>query len=138
MKILAAAVLAAGLALGGTVSAHDDDKTAAANGGQVRAAGEFHFELVLAKESREAKPNAAALYVTDRAGNKVSTAGAKGRLMLMSKRSGKQEILLAPDGGNGLRGNGTYASDADLVAVALVSLPGKKTEQARFTPLAAR
>ena len=133
MKILAAAVLAAGLALGGAVSAHDDDKTAAANGGQVRAAGEFHFELVLAKESREAKPNAAALYVTDRAGNKVSTAGAKGRLMLMSKRSGKQEILLAPDGGNG-----TYASDADVVAVALVSLPGKKTEQARFTPLAAR
>lgn len=139
MKTMTAAVLLAALAVAVPAHSHDGDKhenIAAENGGQLRAAGELYLELVLARGSREAKPNPAALYVSDHAGKKLPTAGAIAKVTLMSKRSGRQEIALTPDGANVLRGTGTYASDPDLVAVAVVTLPGKKPEQARFTPLA--
>lgn len=139
MKTMTAAVLLAALAFAVPAHSHQGDKhenIVAENGGQLREAGELYLELVLARGSREAKPNLATLYVSDHAGKKLPTAGASAKVTLMSKRSGRQEITLTPDGGNVLRGSGTYASDPDLVAVAVVTLPGKKPEQARFTPLA--
>ena len=55
-----------------------------------------------------------------------------------STRGFKAEVALAPDGDNRLKGTARYASDPSLVAVAQVTIAGKKAEQARFTPLAAK
>lgn len=123
---------------GGTVLAHTDeylDTQQAPNGGQLRMAGVYHFELVVAKDSKEAKDNPVVVYVTDHAGTKVPTAGAKGTVTILSGKA-KATVNLAPDGDNRLKGSGTYASTPDMRAVVSVTLAGKAAEQARFTPLA--
>lgn len=124
---------------GGTAQAHTDeylDTQQAPNGGQLRMAGVYHFELVVAKDSKEAKDNPVVVYVTDHAGTKVPTAGAKGTVTILSGKA-KATVNLAPDGDNRLKGSGTYASTPDMKAVVSVTLAGKAAEQARFTPLAA-
>ncbi len=124
---------------GGTALAHTDeylDTQQAPNGGQLRMAGVYHFELVVAKDSKEAKDNPVVVYVTDHAGTKVPTAGAKGTVTILSGKA-KATVNLAPDGDNRLKGSGTYASTPDMKAVVSVTLAGKAAEQARFTPLAA-
>jgi hypothetical protein len=118
--------------------AHTDeylDTLQAPNGGQLRMAGGYHFELVVAKDSKEAKDNAVVVYVTDHAGAKVSTAGAKGTATILAGKT-KATVELTPDGDNRLKGSGTYASMSDMKAVVSVTLGGKAVEQARFTPLA--
>ncbi len=122
----------------GATLAHSDeylDTQQAPNGGQLRMAGVYHFELVVAKDSREAKDNPVVVYVTDHAGTKVATAGAKGTVTILSGKA-KATVNLAPDGDNRLKGSGTYASTPDMKAVVSVTLAGKTAEQARFTPLA--
>lgn len=123
---------------GGTALAHSDeylDTQQAPNGGQLRMAGVYHFELVVTKDSKEAKNNPVIVYVTDHAGSKVSTAGAKGTVTILAGKA-KATVNLAPDGDNRLKGTGTYASTSDMKAVVSVTLAGKAAEQARFTPLA--
>lgn len=118
--------------------AHDDatlDRMSAPNGGQLRMAGPYHFELVLAKDSKEAKDNAVAVYLTDHGNNKIPTAGMSGSATLLSGKS-KITVPLAPAGGNKLAGTGRYASDPQLKAVVALTFADKQTEQARFTPLA--
>lgn len=139
-KTLITAAAAAGLfALStGAVLAHSDeylDTQKAPNGGQLRMAGIYHFELVVAKDSKEAKDNPVVVYVTDHAGTKVPMAGAKGTVTILSGKA-KATVSLAPDGDNRLKGKGTYASTPDMKAVVSITLPGKAAEQARFTPLA--
>ena len=122
----------------GAALAHSDeylDTQAAPNGGQLRMAGIYHFELVVAKDGKEAKDNPVVVYVTDHAGTKVPTAGAKGTVTILSGKA-KATVNLAPDGDNRLKGTGTYASTSDMKAVVSVTLAGKSAEQARFTPLA--
>lgn len=54
------AMVAALMSVGNGVFAHDDavlDKTSGSHGGQLRMAGSYHFELVVAKDSKEAKDN---------------------------------------------------------------------------------
>lgn len=135
MKILtfALAILAT------TAFAHTDeylDTQQAPNGGQLRMAGIYHFELVVAKDSKEAQDNPVVVYVADHAGTKVSTAGAKGTVTILSGKT-KTTVSLAPDGDNRLKGVGTYALTPEMKAVVSITLPGKPPEQARFTPLAA-
>ncbi len=118
--------------------AHTDeylDTQQAPNGGQLRMAGMYHFELVVARDSREAKSNPVTVFVTDHAGTKVSTAGAKGTVTILAGKT-KAAVNLTPDGDNRLKGSGIYASTPDMKAIVSITLPDKSPEQARFTPLA--
>ncbi len=137
-KTLASTVLAALLLSAGTAFAHDDatlDATATPHGGQMRMAGIYHFELVLAKDSKRAKDNAVFVYLSDHAGTKIASAGATGTATLLGA-SGKATTTLQPDGDNRLKGVAKYASAPDTKVVLSITLPGKPPEQARFTPFA--
>jgi len=121
------------------VFAHSDeylDTLKAPNGGQLRMAGIYHYELVVAKNSKEAKDNPVFVYVTDHAGVKIPTAGAKGTATILAGKT-KTAVGLNPDGDNRMKGTGNYASIPDMKAIVLITLAGKAAEQARFTPLAA-
>lgn len=118
--------------------AHGDELMAsqkAPNGGQLRQAGVHHFELVVVRDSTEAKDNPVVVHVTDHAGSKVSTVGAGGTATLLGGKT-KTSVTLTPDGDNRLKGVGKYASTPDMKVVVSVTLAGKPAEQARFTPLA--
>lgn len=138
--IAAATVAVAGLFALASASAmaHTDeylDTQQAPNGGQLRMAGAYHFELVVARDGKEAKDNPVVVHVTDHAGAKVPTAGAKGTATILSGKA-KATVNLIPDGDNRLKGSGAYASTPDMKAIVSVTLPNKPPEQARFTPLA--
>lgn len=138
MKIASILLVSLALLTGTTAQAHSDDyldTQKAPNGGQLRMAGAYHYELVVAKESREAKDNPVLVYVTDHAGAKVSTAGAGGTATILAGKA-KATVKLAPDGDNRLKGVGKYSSTPDMKAVVSITLAGKAAEQARFTPLA--
>jgi hypothetical protein len=135
---LPAIALCATLFASGNALAHSDDyhdSQTAPNGGQIRTAGAYHFELVMAKNSLDAQENPVIVHVTDHAYSKVPTAGAHGIATLLS---GKQKInvKLTPDGENRLKGFGKYASAPEMKVVVSITWPGKAAEQARFTPLA--
>lgn len=118
--------------------AHSDDyldTQKAPNGGQMRMAGNYHFELVVAKDGLQAKNNPVVVYVTDHAGAKIPTTGASGTATLLAGKQ-KASVRLTPDGDNRLKGIGSYASTSDMRVVVSITLPGKAAEQARFTPLA--
>jgi hypothetical protein len=139
-EILIAATAAASLlalSTGGALAHSDEylDTQQAPHGGQQRMAGIYHLELVVAKDSKEAKENPVVVYVTDHEGKTVSTSGAKGTVTILSGKA-KATINLVPDGENRLKGSGTYASTPDMKAVVSVTMPSKPTAQARFTPLA--
>lgn len=124
----------------GYAHAHGDevhaDAPKAANGGQVQAAGVNYFELVVTKTSKEANDNPVVVLLTDGHGKKLPSAGAKGTATLLSGKD-KSVVTLAPDGDNRMKGVGKYASNPAMKAIVSITLPGKATEQARFTPLAA-
>jgi hypothetical protein len=137
-KTLASTLFATLLLSAGTALAHDDatlDATATPHGGQMRMAGMYHFELVLAKDSKAAKDNPVVVYLSDHAGAKIASAGASGTATLLGP-SGKATATLRPDGDNRLKGVAKYASAPDTKFVLSITLPGKPPEQARFTPFA--
>lgn len=137
--LIPVAALFAALFTGNAALAHNDehfDSTKAPNGGQLRMAGTHHYELVVAKDSKEAQDKPVLVYVTDHAGAKVPTSGASGAATILAGKA-KATVALVPDGDNRLKGVGKYASTPDMKAVVSVTLAGKATEQARFTPLAA-
>ncbi len=118
--------------------AHSDDyldTQKSPNGGQSRMAGAYHFELVVAKGSTEAKENPVVVFVTDHAGAKQPTVGAGGTATILAGKI-KTTVNLAPDGDNRLKGIGKYASTPDMKAIVSITIAGKAAEQARFTPLA--
>jgi hypothetical protein len=117
--------------------AHDDatlDKVQAPNGGQLRMAGAYHFELVVAKDIKSAKENPLAVYLSNHAGQKIPSAGSNGVATILSGGQ-KTSVKLSPAGDNKLAGNASYASTPDMKVVVSVSFGDKQTEQARFTPL---
>lgn len=105
------------------------------NGGQMRMAGAYHYELVVKKDSKTVKENPVVLYVTDHGGAKISTAGARGTATILAGKL-KATASLVPDGDNRLKGFAKYASTPDMKVAVTVTLPGKTTEPARFTPMA--
>lgn len=118
--------------------AHTDeylDTQMAPNGGQLRMAGALHFELVVTRDSKDAKEKPVVVFVTDHAGTKLPTAGAKASATIISGKA-KITVNLVPDGDNRLKGSGVYASTPDMKAIVSVTLPNQPAEQARFTPLA--
>lgn len=134
---LAVAALAATIATPAALAHSDDylDTQKAPNGGQLRMAGVYHFELVVARDSKEARDNPVVVHVTDHAGTKIPTVGADGTVTILGGKQ-KASVKLVPDGDNRLKGVGKYASTPDMKAVVSVTVAGKPAEQARFTPLA--
>ena len=120
------------------VLSHSDeylDTQPTPNGGQMRMAGAYHYELVVVKDSKTAKENPIVLYVSDHGDNKISTKGARGTATILAGKL-KTTVNLVPDGDNRLKGFAKYASTPDMKVAVTVTLPGKTTEPARFTPLA--
>ena len=135
--IASLAMVAALMSVGNGVFAHDDavlDKTSGSHGGQLRMAGSYHFELVVAKDSKEAKDNPVTVYLTDHGEKKVPAAGATGTATILAAKS-KITVALVPSGDNKLTGIGRYASDPQMKVVVSVTFASAKAEQARFTPL---
>ncbi len=118
--------------------AHDDahfDKVKSPNGGQLRQAGPYHYELVTARDGTDAKESPVVVYVSDDGGKKVSTAGASGTATILSGKA-KATTALVPDGDNRMKGIAKYAPTPGMKVVVSIALSGKQPEQARFTPLA--
>lgn len=133
------AALFAALFAGSSALAHSDDildTQKAPNGGQLRMAGAYHYELVVARDGKETQDKPVLVYVTDHAGAKIPTVGAGGTATLLAGKA-KVTVTLVPDGDNRLKGVGKYASAPDMKAIVSITLAGKAAEQARFTPLAA-
>lgn len=136
--LMFAAAASVSLLAGSSALAHVDEAMAAQkapNGGQLRVAGAYHFELVVARDSKEAKDNPVVVHVTDHAGAKIPTVGAGGTATILADKQ-KVSVTLVPDGDNRLKGVGKYASMPNMKVVVAVALAGKPAEQARFTPLA--
>ena len=120
-----------------SVQAHDDaylDTQQAPHGGQLRMAGAYHLELVVDKSTPQAADKTVVVYVTDHAGQKVSTEGATGNATILAAK-GKASVALVPDGDNRLKGTGNYASTPDMKAIISFTAKGQPPETARFTPL---
>lgn len=137
--LLVGAIVAGMTIAGAPAFAHGDATLNAKktpNGGQLRQAGPYHYELVVVKDATDTKENAVVVYVTDHDGKKVPTAGASGTATLLAGKL-KASAALKPDGENRLKGLAKYAASSDMKVLVAVTLPGKQPEQARFTPLAA-
>jgi hypothetical protein len=82
--------LIASLLVASAALAHSDeylDTQKSPNGGQTRMASIYHFELVVAKDSKEAKDNPVVVHVTDHAWAKISTAGAVGTATILAGKT---------------------------------------------------
>ena len=132
--------LAATLAiLSSTAMAHDDatlDRMNAPHNGQLRMVGIHHFELVIAKDNKEAKSSPVDVYITDHAGTKFPTVGATGIATILTNKN-KSIVKLAAAGDNKLTGIGSYSYNPDTKVVVVVTFADKSTGQAKFTPATA-
>ena len=131
-------VLALCAALSLSALAHDDatlDKVKTPNGGQLRMAGSYHLELVVAKDSKDVRENPIVVYLTDHADQKLSSTGVSGMATLIAGKI-KATSTLTPDGENRLKGYAKYSSAPDMKVVVQIKRADGSTEQARFTPLA--
>jgi hypothetical protein len=136
MKALHTLIAALALTVGGAALAHDDatlDKVKAPHGGQLRAAGILHYELVVATPGTQGDALPVVVYVTDHAGTRVPTQGATASVTLLSGGQ-KATIALQPAGENVLKGSGAYVPQHDLKAIVSVTLSGQPAAQARFEP----
>ena len=124
--------IAATLAILSTIAmAHNDatlDKLHAPHSGQLRMVGIHHFELVIAKDNKEAKSSPVDVYITDHAGTKVPTVGATGIATILTGKN-KSIIKLAAAGDNKLTGTGSYAYNPELDPI---SWTGKYCHYAAF------
>lgn len=127
-----AAVLAATLISSQPVWAHTDeqlDTMASPHGGQVRAAGPYHLELV-------AKDGELVLHVTDHIGQAINIDGGEGKANIQQGKAGsKITIKLEPSEHHTLTGSGEFLVNPETVIVAFIKLPEKDAYAARFTPL---
>ena len=133
MKVsILAAVLAAPLMFFQPVWAHTDaslDAMSSPHGGQVRAAGPYHLELI-------AKDGALVLHVTDHAWQEIHTDGGEGKATIQQGKSGsKITVKLEPSQQNKLMGNAEFHVTPETVIVVFVKLPEQDAYGARFTPL---
>ena len=131
-KSIIAAVLAAPLIMFQPAWAHTDeqlDTMSSPHGGQVRAAGPYHLELV-------AKDGELVLHVTDHAGQEIHTDGGEGKANIQQDKAGsKITVKLEPSQQNMFTGSGEFRINPDTVIVVFVKLPEQDAYAARFTPL---
>jgi hypothetical protein len=127
-----AAALAAPLIVLQPVWAHTDaslDAMPSPHGGQVRAAGPYHLELI-------AKDGELILHVTDHAWQAMKTDGGEGKATIQQGKAGnKITVKLEPSQQNLLTGNGEFHLTPETVIVVFVKLPEQEAYGARFTPL---
>jgi hypothetical protein len=131
-KSIMAAVLAAPLIMFQPVWAHTDeqlDTISSPHGGQVRAAGPYHLELVV-------KDRELVLYVTDHADNEIKTIGGEGKANIQQDKIGsKITVKLEPSQNNLFMGSGEFQINPETVIVVFVKLLEQDAYAARFTPL---
>jgi len=131
-KSIVAAVLAATLIIFQPVWAHTDeqlDTMSSPHGGQVRAAGPYHLELVV-------KDRELVLYVTDHAGQEIKTDGGEGKASIQHDMAGsKITVKLEPSQNNMFKGKCDSQINPETVIVVFVKLPEQDAYAARFTPL---
>jgi hypothetical protein len=131
-KSIIAAVLAAPLIIFQPVWAHTDeqlDTMSSPHGGQVRAAGPYHLELVV-------KDGALVLHVTDHTGQEINTDGGEGKANIQQDKAGsKITVKLEPSQNNMFTGSGEFQINPETVIVVFVKLPEQDAYAARFTPL---
>ncbi len=138
MKLLKLFMMALTIGAAGVAAAHSNDyldTVHAPNGGQLRMAGGYHYELVI-KPAGKDNANEVLVYVTDHGGKEVSVAGASGTATILS--NGKATVQLKPEGKNLMKGAGNFAASPNLKAVVSIGLAGQQPEQARFTPFATK
>jgi hypothetical protein len=127
-----AAVLTAPLILLQPVWAHTDeslDAMPSPHGGQVRAAGPYHLELIV-------KDGELVLYVTDHAGQEIKTDGGEGKANIQQDKTGsKITVKLEPAQNNMFKGSCDSQINPETVIVVFVKLPEQDAYGARFTPL---
>jgi hypothetical protein len=127
-----AVVLAAPLIISQPVWAHTDeslDAMPSPHGGQVRAAGPYHLELV-------AKDGELVLHVTDHAAQEIKADGGEGKARIQQTKNGSTIIVkLEPLQQNMLTGSGEFLINPETVIVVFVKLPEQDAYGARFTPL---
>ena len=127
-----AAVLAAPLMMLQPVWAHTDeslDAMPSPHGGQVRAAGPYHLELV-------AKDGELLLHVTDHAWQEMKIDGGEGKATIQQGKAGnKITVRLEPSQQNVFTGNGEFHITPETVIVVFVKMPGQDAYGAKFTPL---
>ena len=108
-KSIIAAVLAAPLIIFQPVWAHTDeslDAMLSPHGGQVRAAGPYHLELV-------AKDGELVLHVTDHAGQEIKTDGGEGKANIQQVKAGsKITVKLEPSQQNMFTGSGRVSDQS--------------------------
>jgi heat shock protein HspQ len=125
-------VLTAGLIMFQPVWAHTDeslDAIPSPHGGQVRAAGPYHLELVV-------KDGELVLYVTDHAWQEIKTDGGEGKASItLDKAMSKITVKLEPSENNLFKGSGDFQIKPETVIVAFVKLSEQEAYAARFTPL---
>lgn len=98
-----------------------------AHGGDVRLAGPFWLELVVAKGSLT-------VYVTDRSGAPVDTSKGRGSATAHTDGRGTR-IELRPAGGDQLAGKGRFTLKRSTVVFVTAHLRGEKPHRAVFRPL---
>lgn len=133
VALAVAALFAAPLAAG-----HTDEYLAtlkAPHDGQLRVAGPYHLELVVARDNIQAAEKPVVVYVTDHGGAAITTVGASGTITLLGGGK-KVTAKLQPAGENSLKATVLYASTTDLKAVVSVQMADKSEASARFTPVA--
>jgi hypothetical protein len=122
-------VLAAALAVSSSAFAHTDDwfdANPSANGGQIRMAGPYHFELMPSDAKRGVR-----VLVTDHGNGKIATAGWSASAVVLAAGK-KRKLDLKPAGNNELRAQSVIPAGAKVV----VSVKDKEGREysARFTP----
>lgn len=131
-RSMSLAVLFATLIVSQPAWAHTDeslDAMPSAHGGQVRAAGPYHLELV-------AKEGELVLHVTDHANNEINITGGEGQANIQQGKAGsKIKVKLEPSQNNILAGSGKFQINPETVIVVFVRLPEQDAYAARFTPL---
>jgi hypothetical protein len=131
-KSIIAAVLAATLMMFQPGWAHTDeslDAMPSPHGGQVRAAGPYHLELV-------AKDGELVLYVTDHAWQEIHINGGEGKANIQQDKAGNRiTVKLEPSQQKIFTGNGEFHITPETVIVVFVKFSEQDAYGARFTPL---
>ncbi|HSF66246.1 MAG TPA: hypothetical protein VLA67_02340 [Nitrospiraceae bacterium] len=129
---IVSAVLAAILVMVQPVWAHTDeslDAMPSPHGGQVRAAGPYHLELV-------AKDGELVLHVTDHVWKEIHTDGGEGKARIQQTKNGDTiTVKLEPLRQNLFTGSGEFQINPETVIVVFVKLADQDAYAARFTPL---
>lgn len=132
-RLVLSSIMVSVMMMSNFVLAHTDEYLAtveAPHGGQLRAAGPFHLELV-------AKDGELILYITDHGDKPVPTSGGQGKANIQPGKEGKrQSVVLKPLYANVMKAEGDFQITPETSVAVFLAIPGYETQGANFTPLA--